>query len=155
MTIAIGSDHGGVDLKNFLVEILRSRGLQVEDLGTNGNDSVDYPDFARLVALKVAQGEVDRGVLICTNGIGMSIMANKFPKVRAALVHDLTGARMSREHNNSNILVLGGSVTKKRLAEKIMEIWLETPFSGGRHQRRVDKIAQIEQELGTRIKKKR
>lgn len=155
MAIAIGSDHGGVNLKDFLVANLRARGLEVEDLGTNGNDSVDYPDFARLVALKVAQGEADRGILICTNGIGMSIMANKFPRVRAALVHDLTGARMSREHNNSNILVLGGGVTAKPLAEKILDIWLDTRFVGGRHQRRVDKIAQIERELGTRIKKKK
>jgi len=152
MVIAIGSDHGGVDLKDFLVKVLLSKGVQVEDLGTNGSDSVDYPDFGRLVALKVAKGEVDRGVLICTNGIGMSILANKFPGVRAALVYDLRGAQMSREHNNSNILVLGGSVTDKPVAEKILDVWLETPFSGGRHQRRIDKIAELERKLGTRIR---
>jgi len=152
-TIAIASDHGGVELKNFLVEVLRSRGVSVNDLGTDGPESVDYPDFGRLVAMKVAKGEVDQGILICTNGVGMSILANKFPGVRAALVYDLKAARMSREHNNSNILVLGGGVTERPLAEKILEIWLETPFSGGRHQQRLDKIAQVERELGTRIKK--
>lgn len=150
--IVVGSDHGGVELKDFLVQILRSKGVEVEDMGTNGNDSVDYPDFGRLVALKVAKGEAERGVLICTNGIGMSILANKFPGVRAALVHDLRGAQMSREHNNSNVLVLGGGVTEKPLAEQLLEVWLRTPFAGGRHQRRLDKIAQVEQELGIRIK---
>lgn len=149
--IAIGSDHGGVKLKDFLVARLRSQGMEVEDLGTKGSDSVDYPDFGRLVALKVAKGEAERGVLLCTNGIGMSILANKFPGVRAALVHDLKGATMSREHNNSNILVLGGGVVDKSLAEQILEVWLQTPFAGGRHQRRLDKIAQVERELGTRI----
>ena len=152
MRIALGSDHGGVELKDFLVRVLRSRGYEVEDFGTKGNESVDYPDFGRLVALSVARGEVARGILICTNGIGMSILANKFPRVRAALVHDLKGARMSREHNDSNILVLGGGVTEQSLAEQILDAWLNTPFAGGRHQRRLDKIAQVEQELGTRVK---
>lgn len=150
--IAVGSDHGGVGLKDFLLQILRSRKMEVEDLGTMGDESVDYPDFGRLVALKVSKGEAERGILVCTNGIGMSILANKFPGVRAALVHDLRGAQMSREHNNSNILVLGGGVTEESLAEQILEIWLQTPFAGGRHQRRLDKIAQVERELGTRIK---
>lgn len=150
--IVIGSDHGGVELKEFLAQILRSKGIQVEDLGTKGNESVDYPDFGRMVALKVAKGEAERGILICTNGIGMSILANKFPGIRAALVHDLKGAQMSREHTNSNVLVLGGGVTEKSLAEQILEIWLQTPFAGGRHQRRLDKIAQVEQDLGTHIK---
>jgi hypothetical protein len=99
----------------------------------------------------VAQGEVERGILVCTNGIGMSILANKFPGIRAALVHDLNGARMSREHNNSNILVLGGGITERSLAEQILDIWLNTPFAGGRHQRRIDKIAEVERELGSRI----
>ena len=152
MMIAIGSDHGGVELKDFLVQVLRSKGIEVEDMGTKGSESVDYPDFGRLVSLKVSKKEAERGVLICTNGIGMSILANKFPGIRAALVHDLKGAQMSREHNNSNVLVLGGGVTEKSLAERILEIWLQTPFAGGRHQRRLDKIAQVEQELGTRIK---
>lgn len=150
--IAIASDHGGVELKDFLVGVLRSKGVEVEDLGTNGNDSVDYPDFGRLVAFKVAKGEAERGILVCTNGIGMSMLANKFPGVRAALVHDLKSARMSREHNNSNILVLGGAVTEKALAKEILEVWFETPFAGGRHQRRLDKIAELERELGIRLK---
>jgi ribose 5-phosphate isomerase B len=149
--IVIGSDHGGVELKDFLVQKLRSNGVEVEDLGTHGSDSVDYPDFGRLVALKVAKGEAQRGILLCTNGIGMSMVANKFPGVRAALVHELKGARMSREHNNSNILVLGGGMTDPATAERILEIWLETPFAGERHQRRIDKIAAIERELGTQI----
>jgi ribose 5-phosphate isomerase B len=149
--IAIGSDHGGVELKDYLVHTLRSKGIEVEDLGTRGKESVDYPDFGRMVALKVAKGGADRGILICTNGIGMSMLANKFPGIRAALVHDVRGAQMSREHNNSNILVLGGGVTEKSLAEQILEVWLETPFAGGRHQRRIDKIAEVEKELGTRI----
>ncbi|MBI2986105.1 MAG: ribose 5-phosphate isomerase B [Deltaproteobacteria bacterium] len=152
MTIAIGSDHGGVKLKDFLVQVLCAKGLEVEDVGTDGDESVDYPDFGRLVAVKVSKGEAERGILICTNGIGMSILANKFPGVRAALVHDLKGAHMSREHTNSNILVLGGGVTEKSLAEQILDIWLRTSFAGGRHQRRLDKIAQVERELGTRIK---
>lgn len=150
--IAIGSDHGGVVLKEFLVEVLVSRGMQVDDVGTNGSDSVDYPDFGRLVAAKVAQRAADRGILICTSGIGMSILANKFPGVRAALVHDLQAARMSREHNDSNILVLGGAVTEKPIAEKILHVWLETSFAGGRHQRRLDKIADLERDLGSRLR---
>jgi len=152
MTIAIGSDHGGVALKDFLVQVLRTKGVEVEDMGTNGNDSVDYPDYGRLVALKVAKGQAERGILICTNGIGMSILANKFPGVRAALVYDPKAAHMSREHNNSNILVLGGGVVEQSLAEQILDIWLNTPFAGGRHQRRIDKITEVERELGTRLK---
>ncbi len=142
-----------MELKDFMVQVLRSKGIEVEDIGTKGSESVDYPDFGRLVSLKVSKGEAERGVLICTNGIGMSILANKFPGIRAALVHDLKGAQMSREHNNSNVLVLGGGVIEKSLAERILEVWLQTPFAGGRHQRRLDKIAEVERELGTRIKK--
>jgi ribose 5-phosphate isomerase B len=149
--IAIGSDHGGVELKNYLVGFLRSRGAEVRDFGTQGRESVDYPDFGREVSLRVAQGEAERGILICTSGIGMSIAANKFPGVRAALVVDLDSARTSREHNDANILVLSGAKTKKPVAQEIVETWLETPFAGGRHQRRVEKIAQIEQDLGIRI----
>ena len=140
-------------MKDFLVQFLRAKGIEIEDMGTKGSESVDYPDFGRLVSLQVSKGKAERGILVCTNGIGMSILANKFPGIRAALVHDLRGAQMSREHNNSNILVLGGGVTEKSLAEEILEIWLQTPFAGGRHQRRLDKIAEVERELGTRIKK--
>ncbi|MEX0803823.1 MAG: ribose 5-phosphate isomerase B [Candidatus Binatia bacterium] len=145
--IAIGSDHGGVDLKNFLAGVLRSKNIDVRDFGTQGRESVDYPDFAREVSLRVSRGEADRGILICTTGIGMSIIANKFSRVRAALVQDLDSARTSREHNDANILVLSGAKTDPALGRDILEIWLDTPFAGGRHQRRVEKIAQVERDL--------
>ena len=148
--IAIGADHGGVELKRALADDMRARGLEVVDVGTNGADSVDYPDFGRAVAERVARGDAERGVLICTNGIGMSIVANKFPGVRAALVGDATAARMAREHNDANVLVLGGGMTGTFHARELLRIFLDTPFAGGRHQRRVDKIAEIERELGTR-----
>ncbi|HEX2226074.1 MAG TPA: ribose 5-phosphate isomerase B [Candidatus Binatia bacterium] len=154
-TIAVGSDHGGLELKDCLIAVLRAKGLTVEDCGTRNAESVDYPDFGRAVSLRVSRGEAQRGVLICTSGIGMSITANKFPRVRAALVHDLDGARSSREHNDANILVLSGAKLHKGLAEEILETWLETPFAGGRHQRRLDKIAAIEQELRTELREKR
>ena len=149
--IAIGSDHGGVELKDYLVSLLHAKDLDVSDLGTQGRESVDYPDFGRDVSLRVAKGEAERGILICTSGIGMSIVANKFPGVRAALVHDLDGARTSRQHNDANILVLSGAKTQKPAAREILETWLETPFAGGRHQRRVEQIMQIERAMGNRI----
>jgi ribose 5-phosphate isomerase B len=149
--IAIASDHGGVDLKDFLVEYLRSISVEVKDYGTQGREAVDYPDFGREVSIRVSQGEAERGILICTSGIGMSILANKFPGVRAALVQDLEAARSSREHNNANILVLSGAKTEPQIAKQILETWMATPFAGGRHQRRVDKISQVEQALGTRL----
>ena len=149
--IVFGCDHGGVDLKNLLLEHARGKGLDVYDHGTYSKDSVDYPDYAREVCRTVAPGGADRGVLVCTSGIGMSISANKFPGVRAALVQDLDGARSSREHNDANVLVLSGAKTDPALARQIIEIWLSTPFGGGRHQRRVDKIAQIEKDLGLRV----
>src|SRR5262245_53199594 len=145
--IAIGSDHGGVALKDFLVDYLRAAGAAVRDFGTQGRESVDYPDFGRAVSEQVAGGAAERGLLICTSGIGMSIVANKFPGVRAALVRDVDAARSSREHNDANMLVLSGGKTEKDLARQIVETWLATPFAGGRHQRRLDKIAQVEQEL--------
>jgi RpiB/LacA/LacB family sugar-phosphate isomerase len=122
--------------------------LNVSDFGTQGRESVDYPDFGREVSLRVSRGEAERGVLICTTGIGMSIVANKFPGIRAALVQDLDTARSSREHNNANVLVLSGARTDRLLAQQILEIWLETPFSGGRHLRRLEKIERVERELG-------
>ena len=146
--IAIGADHGGVELKDALVVALRQRGADVLDVGTSGTDSVDYPDFARAVAGRVSRGEVDCGILLCTNGIGMTIAANKFPGVRAALVADATAARMAREHNDANVLVLGGGMTGKFLARELLGIFLDTRFAGGRHERRIEKIAAIEHELG-------
>jgi len=149
--IAIGSDHGGVELKDFLVGYLRAQGAEVRDCGTQGPDSVDYPDYGRAVSERVSTGVAERGVLICTSGIGMSIVANKFPGVRAALVLDVDAARSSREHNDANVLVLSGAKTEMSLAQRIVETWLATPFAGGRHQRRVDKISQLEQELGGQL----
>jgi ribose 5-phosphate isomerase B len=153
--IAVGSDHGGVELKDHLIAVLRAKGIAVADCGTRGTESVDYPDFGRAVSLQVSHGEAERGLLVCTSGIGMSIIANKFPRVRAALVHDLDGARSSREHNDANILVLGGAKLDKNLARQILETWLETPFAAGRHQRRLDKISAVERELGTKVPEKR
>ncbi len=146
--IAIGSDHGGVELKDFLVEVLRAKGIEVQDFGTQGRESVDYPDIGRQVSLRIACGDAERGVLVCTSGIGMSILANKFPGIRAALVQDLEAARSSREHNDANVLVLSGAKTEKSVAKEILEIWLATPFAGGRHQRRLEKISQLERDLG-------
>jgi ribose 5-phosphate isomerase B len=147
--IAIGSDHGGVELKEFVVGVLRARGIEVRDVGTHGSLSVDYPDFGKEVSLQVSRGDAERGILICTTGIGMSILANKFPGIRAALVRDVEGARTSREHNDANILVLSGAKTERSMAQQILETWLETSFAGGRHRRRIEKIAQVEQELRT------
>jgi ribose 5-phosphate isomerase B len=147
--IAMGSDHGGVELKDFLAGVLRSKKINVQDHGTHGSDSVDYPDFGQRVAQQVSQGEADRGILICTTGIGMSILANKYPNVRAALVQDRETARTSREHNDANVLVLAGATTDPAVAREILEIWINTPFAGGRHQRRLDKITEIERALGT------
>jgi ribose 5-phosphate isomerase B len=151
--IAIGADHGGVELKEALVAELRARGETVLDLGTHDSRAVDYPDYGRAVAERVSRGEVARGVLICTNGIGMSIVANKFPGVRAALVADATATRMAREHNDANVLVLGGGMIGKFHARELLCLFLDTPFAGGRHQGRVDKIVEIERELGTRREK--
>ena len=149
--IAIGCDHGGVELKQTLLDYLHSRNMDVRDFGTHGPVSVDYPDFGKEVSRSVAAGEAERGVLVCTSGIGMSIIANKFPGVRAALVHDVDGARSSRQHNDANILVLSGAKTDALLARQIIETWLATPFAGGRHQRRIDKISQIETDLSTHL----
>jgi ribose 5-phosphate isomerase B len=151
--IAMGSDHGGVELKDYLVDLLRTQQIEVRDCGTQGPESVDYPDYGRAVALIVSAGEARWGVLVCTSGIGMSILANKFPGIRAALVQDLDGARSSREHTDANILVLGGAKTPKALAKQILETWLATPFAGGRHQRRLDKIDAIERDLGLQVSK--
>ena len=145
MKIAVGSDHGGYALKQVLLDVLRGRGLTVDDFGTvDGNASVDYPDFGAQVARAVSTGQVDRGLLVCGTGIGMSIIANKFPGVRAALVTDAYMARMASEHNNANILVLGGRTSDPTSAREMVETWLDTPFEGGRHQRRLDKIAEYE-----------
>jgi len=143
--LAIGADHGGVRLKGVVVRALEARGIPFLDVGTNDSASVDYPDFAAKVASGVASGDYERGILICGTGIGMSIAANKFFGVRAALCHDTYTARMSRQHNDANVLVLGERVTGPGVAEEIVEVWLDTAFDGGRHSLRVDKIHQHEQ----------
>jgi ribose 5-phosphate isomerase B len=144
MRIGIASDHGGFKLKEEMRAYLAELGVEPVDLGVSKEESVDYPDFGAKVAERVSRGELDRGVLLCGTGIGMSIVANKFPGVRATLANDLFSARLSREHNDSNILVLGGRVVGIDLARAIVKAWLETPFAGGRHQRRLDKIAALE-----------
>ena len=141
MKLAIGADHGGLELKQEVVQYLRTlKDIEVSDFGTATKDSVDYPDYGKKVSEAVSNGTVDRGILICGTGIGMSIVANRFPKVRAALCHDHFTARMSREHNDANILVMGERVIGKGVALEIVKTWLETEFAGGRHQLRLNKI---------------
>jgi ribose 5-phosphate isomerase B len=147
MMFLIASDHGGLPMKELILNYLAARGIEVRDLGTDNGDSVDYPDFGEKVARAIAKGEADKGILVCGTGIGMSIVANKFPGVRAALVWDDFTAQMSKEHNNANIIVLGGRVQTPEAACRMVGIWLDTAFEGGRHQQRLDKIAQIEQDL--------
>jgi ribose 5-phosphate isomerase B len=143
-TVAIGADHGGFDLKEDLRRYLRDWGYAVLDVGTSSCAAVDYPDFAEAVANAVARGEAWRGVVIDSAGIGSSIAANKVPGVRAALCYDRATARNSREHNDANILSLGARLIPAEVAREILAVWLETPFAGGRHQRRIDKIMAIE-----------
>jgi glycine hydroxymethyltransferase len=140
MKIAIGSDHGGFTLKTRLVEILKEKGITVEDLGTDSAESVDYPDYAAAVADKVSNASVDQGFIVCTTGIGVSMTANKFPRVRAALCMNADMATMSRQHNNANVLCLAGKYTPAEEVEGIVEAWLAAKFEGGRHERRVNKI---------------
>jgi len=144
MQIGLACDHGGFELKEELKTFLKAQGYEPIDMGTFHEESVDYPDFGMQLAEKVSQGLLKRGILICGTGIGMSIVANKFRGVRASLVNDLYSARLSREHTDTNILVLGGRIIGKELAKEIVRVWLETPFAGGRHQRRLEKIEAIE-----------
>jgi len=147
--IAIGSDHAGFGLKEDVLGLLRSLNFDVVDCGTNTLESVDYPDFGAKVSELVSSGEVERGILICGTGIGMSMVANKYPHVRASLCNDLFSAKMSRMHNDANILVLGGRVIGKDLAAEIVKVWLTTPFEGARHLKRLQKIKKIEEKLNT------
>jgi len=141
MKLAIGADHGGLELKQEVVQYLRTlKNIEVSDFGTATKDSVDYPDYGKKVAEAVTSGTADRGILICGTGIGMSIVANRYPKVRAALCHDHFTAQMSREHNDANVLVMGERVIGKGVALEIVKTWLETEFAGGRHQLRLNKI---------------
>ncbi|MFA5517519.1 MAG: ribose 5-phosphate isomerase B [Desulfuromonadales bacterium] len=145
--IHLASDHGGLETKEAVKACLLRRGIEVTDLGVINNDSVDYPDYGAKVAQAVSRGAAQQGILICGTGIGMSIVANKFPNVRAALVSDEFTARMSKEHNNANILVMGGRTQPPEQACRMVEVWLDSRFEGGRHQKRLDKIAAIEAEL--------
>ncbi|MCM3718394.1 ribose 5-phosphate isomerase B [Fictibacillus phosphorivorans] len=144
MKIAIGSDHAGVELRKEIIAMIEELGMEVEDVGCECTTSVDYPDFAIPVAEKVANGEADRGILICGTGIGMSITANKVKGIRCALVHDLFSAKATRQHNDSNVLAMGERVIGPGLALEIAKVWLTTEYEGGRHGRRVDKISQYE-----------
>ena len=140
--VIIGSDHAAFELKEKIKSVLIDRGIAVEDVGTTGAASVDYPDYGKQVASQVSAGRFPRGILLCGTGLGMSMVANRYPGVRAALCHDLFGAMMARKHNDANILVLGGRVTGDILAAEIVAAWLDTPFEGGRHQKRLDQFNQ-------------
>ena len=140
MRVAIGNDHGGLNFKDEILALLEELGHEVEDFGCNSPDSVDYPDYADLVIKAVLEGGCQRGILICGSGIGMSMAANRKQGIRAALCQEQFGARMSREHNNANILCLGARIIGPSLAMEIVRTWLETEFAGGRHQKRIDKF---------------
>ncbi len=142
--IAIASDHAGRELKEDLKAYLVEIGFEVDDMGVDNDDPVDYPDYGIPLAERVSSGDIPAGILVCGTGVGMSILANKFDNVRAALVGDLVTARMAKEHNNANILVIGARITDKTLARDIVKVWHEASFEGGRHQRRLDKIKEIE-----------
>lgn len=146
MRIAIGSDHRGYETKSRIVERLRRDNHEVIDQGTDCEESVDYPDFAAAVAHSVAGGESDRGILICGTGLGMCIAANKVAGVRAAPCHDALTAEMSRRHNDANVLCLSSDMLGDRVINSMVDIWLETEFEGGRHARRLEKIAELEKE---------
>ena len=148
MRIAVGSDHHGVGMRIKLVEMLGSLGQRVADMGTYEDGPVDYPDIAAEVARRVSSGQVDRGILICGTGMGMCIAANKLPGVRAAPCYDDLTAELSRRHNDLNVLCLSGDMLGERLVDRLVEIWLNTPFEGGRHARRNEKIAELERRNG-------
>lgn len=145
--IAIASDHGGFDLKESVIAHLLNTGWEVDDLGPHSSDSVDYPDYGIKLAEKVAEKKVERAIVICGTGIGMSIVVNRYPGIRGTLCSDVFTAKLCREHNDSNILIMGGRVIGKGLAAEIVNTWLNTPFEGGRHQRRLDKINLIDASL--------
>ena len=145
MKITIGSDHGAVDLKEEVKKVLAEfAGVEVKDVGTFGTESVDYPDIAEKVCAEVVSGESERGIVLCGTGLGISIAANKIKGIRCALCNDVYSAKMSREHNNSNVLAMGGRVTGFGPAGEIVRAWMTTDFAGGRHERRVNKIMALE-----------
>ena len=142
LTVALGADHGGVTLKNRLAAVLIEAGHEVQDYGTDGPASVDYPDFAQAVCGAVTEKRADFGILVCGTGIGMSIASNRHPGIRCGLVHDVTTARLTRAHNDANVLALGARVIGEEVALDILGAFLSTPYEGGRHQRRLDKLNQ-------------
>ena len=145
MKIAIACDHGALDMKNMLVSYLQGQGHTVTDFGTHTNASCDYPEFAAAAAQAVASGECQRGIVLCTTGIGMSIAANKVKGIRCALLSDVVSARLTREHNDTNMMAMGAGIVGSILAQQIVDTWLDTEFSGGqRHQRRIDKMMALE-----------
>ena len=145
MKISIGCDHGALDLKNAMVDHLTKKGYEVKDCGTYTADSCDYPEFAEAAAKAVASGECQRGIVLCTTGIGVSITANKVKGIRCALLSDLMTAKLTREHNDTNMMAIGAGVVGPMLALQIADTWLETPFSNEpRHQRRIDKLMAVE-----------
>lgn len=148
MKVALGCDHAGYLLKNAVTSLLERLGHEVIDEGTFNEESCDYPDFARRAAERVRSGEADRGIIICATGIGMAMVANKVPGIRAAVCNDLYTARYSRLHNDANVLTLGARVIGPGLAEEIVGLWMDTPFEGGRHTRRLDKLAEVERGYG-------
>ncbi len=142
--IVIAGDHAAVEMKSFVIGLLQEKGYEVEDLGPNDSQSVDYPDYAKAVTDAVAEGRADQGILICGTGIGMSIAANQVSGIRAALVHNGTTARLAREHNDANVLCFGARIVGKEIARDIVSTWLDTPFSGAeRHMLRLDKIRRM------------
>ena len=147
VSIAIGSDHGGWELKEEIKTYLKKEGYEFKDFGTYDSGSCDYPDYGLAVAEVVASGETDRGILVCTTGIGMSITANKVPGVRAAVCKDVETARLSREHNDANVLVLAGKTVSGEEAKDILRVWLTSDFTGGRHARRLEKVKRIEEKF--------
>jgi len=147
MKIRIGCDHAGYELKQALLPLLKEIGITFEDVGCTSKSTVDYVDYGEKVSEGVSKGEVDRGILICGTGIGMSIVANKFPRVRASLCNDVHSAKMSRLHNDANILVIAGRALDVNSAEKIVRTWFATSFEGGRHQRRLEKLEKLEKEI--------
>jgi ribose 5-phosphate isomerase B len=153
--VALASDHAGFRVKEIAKQVLQEVGIPVEDFGTDSEDSVDYPDYARRALTFIARGRADRGILVCGSGVGMSIVANKFPGIRAALVTDTKIAEMSRKHNDANVLVLPGWKMEREEAEAILKVWLRTEFEGGRHQRRLDKIRALEDDTGSSTPSKR
>jgi ribose 5-phosphate isomerase B len=140
-TIAVASDHGGFELKIALKQDAEALGFEVIDLGSDGPDAVDYPDFAYALAKAMGEGKAERGILICGSGIGISIAANRYPEIRAALVHDALGARLARQHNDANVICFGGRMIGIEVAKDALTVFLNTEFEGGRHARRVGKLS--------------